>query len=413
MAARDIIGLTGPAFPLISFAARLPAAMCPIGSLLLVNDRSGSISAAGLVAGALALGQAVGGPLVGRLADRYGQRPVVLTAALVNAAMLVALVLSNVVVLQALFALLAGLSVPQVGPLARSRLISLTARKPALTGSALSLDGAIDETSFVTGPALVGVLAAAVDPAAGLLTAAGLVACFGTLFAFHPSSARVEARHERTARARLLSLPLVLLCLGMFLQGTVFGSIQTGVTDLTERLGHSGSAGLIYGLMGVPSALVGLAMTALPDRPPLRVRLKVVTAVQFALSLSLLAVDSLPGLTVAVCVLGLSFAPTIITTFGLTERAAPPDRMSEAMAYLGSGIILGTSTGAAVSGQLADRSGYTASFAMACTAAAVSAVIALAHRARSAAPAGPPPSRTPPGPAAGSSPASAAARPPG
>ncbi|MBO2450419.1 MFS transporter [Actinomadura barringtoniae] len=387
MAAREVIGLTGPAFPLISFAARLPAAMCPIGSLLLVNERSGSISAAGLVGGALALGQAVGGPLIGRSADRYGQRFVVLAAALVNAAMIVSVVLSNVVPLQAVFALLAGLSVPQIGPLARSRLIALTSRRrPALTGSALSLDGAIDETSFVTGPALVGILAAAVDPAAGLLTAAAVVASFGTLFAFHPSSGQVESRPEQESRSRVLSLPLVLLCLGMFLQGTVFGSIQTGVTDLTEKLGHAGSAGLIYGLMGLPSALVGLAMTALPPARSLRIRLRLVTAAQFVLTLPLLAVDSILGLTVAVCVLGLTFAPNIITTFGLTERAAPPERMSEAMAYLGSGIILGTSTGAAVSGQLADRSGYTASFALACAAAAISAVIALAHR-RSAAPA--------------------------
>src|SRR3954452_18897692 len=99
MAAREVIGLTGPAFPLVSFMARLPAAMCPIGSLLLVNERSGSISAPGLRGGALALRQAVGGPLIGRGADRYGQRPVVLAAALVNAAMIVSLVLSDVVVL--------------------------------------------------------------------------------------------------------------------------------------------------------------------------------------------------------------------------------------------------------------------------------------------------------------------------
>ncbi|GAA2572475.1 MFS transporter [Actinomadura fulvescens] len=382
MSARAVISLTGYALPAISLPARLPAAMCPIGSLLLVNEHSGSISAAGLVAGALALGQAAGGPLVGRRADRHGQRRVVITASLLNATAIAALVIASVLAfpipVQAALALLTGLSVPQIGPLARSRLIALTAQRPTLTSPAMSLDGAIDETSFVTGPALVGLLATW-DPAAGLLVAAALVACFGLIFALHPSSAE-RAPSPKGGTAPLLTIPLILLCLGMFLQGAVFGSIQTGVTDLTEDLGHAGAAGLIYGLMGLPSALTGLAMVVLPPRPGLRTRLRLATTAQFAISLGLLTANGLASLTVAVTVLGLTFAPNIITTFALTERAAPPDRMGEAMAMLGSGIILGTSTGAMLSGWLAETSGHTAAFAAACTAAGASALIALASR---------------------------------
>lgn len=383
---REVVALTGPALPAVSLLGRLPAAMCPIGSLLLVNDRSGSISTAGLVAGALALGQALGGPLVGRLADRRGQRPVGLAAALANAsaiALLVALSDGAAPVL-AVVAFAAGLSVPQVGPLARSRLIALSRGRPRVTAAALSFDGTIDETGFVTGPALVGVLAAA-DPAAGLLLAASLGAVFGTLFALHPSArpgrpapapAPVPGR-GRTARSPLLSPAICLLVAGMALQGTVFGAIQTGVTDLTESLGRPDAAGLVYALMGVPSALVGLLMTVRPARTGPRLRLRLVTAAQCAVALPLLAVDGLGTLSLAVTVLGLTYAPNIITMFALTERVAPPERMAEAMALLGSGIILGTSAGAMASGPIAETAGHAGAFALSCAAAGTSALIAL------------------------------------
>ncbi|MFJ5801933.1 MFS transporter [Streptomyces decoyicus] len=66
--------------------------MCQLGSLLLVAQTSGSPATAGLVGGALAAGQTVGGPLLGRLADRHGQRTVVLAACWFDAFAVAALV---------------------------------------------------------------------------------------------------------------------------------------------------------------------------------------------------------------------------------------------------------------------------------------------------------------------------------
>lgn len=75
---KDVIGLTGPLLPAVSFLGRLPTATIQFGSVLLVARTSGSLAAAGLTGGALAIGQVSCGPLVGRLADRHGQRTVVL-----------------------------------------------------------------------------------------------------------------------------------------------------------------------------------------------------------------------------------------------------------------------------------------------------------------------------------------------
>ncbi|MEJ8641828.1 MFS transporter [Streptomyces sp. MS1.HAVA.3] len=66
--------------------------MSQFGSFLLVAHTSGSLATAGMVGGALSLGQVLFGPVLGLLADRHGQRPVVLAAAAVNAVATAALV---------------------------------------------------------------------------------------------------------------------------------------------------------------------------------------------------------------------------------------------------------------------------------------------------------------------------------
>lgn len=84
---RAVTQIAGPALPVISFAARLPAAICPIATLLMLTELD-SIGTAGIAAGMLWTGQAVGGPFLGRYADRRGHRPVILAASLANAAAL-------------------------------------------------------------------------------------------------------------------------------------------------------------------------------------------------------------------------------------------------------------------------------------------------------------------------------------
>ncbi|MER7763565.1 MFS transporter, partial [Streptomyces sp. NPDC097619] len=202
---RNVIALTGPLLPLVSFLARLPVAMCQFGSVLLVADTSGSLAAAGIVGGTLSAGQVLCGPLLGRCADRYGQRPVVLAAAAVNSLATAALVAGALAhlptALLAAIGAVTGASVPLVGPLARTRSVALARRAGAgerVTGAVHSLEGTLDEVSFVIGPAVVGLCALLVHPAAALGLAAALVAVAGGAFALHPTAA-VTAGSRRAA----------------------------------------------------------------------------------------------------------------------------------------------------------------------------------------------------------------------
>ncbi|MER7533999.1 MFS transporter [Streptomyces sp. NPDC097704] len=390
---RDTLSLLGPALPVVSFLGRLPTAMCQLGSLLLVAETSGSLATAGLTGGALAAGQTVAGPLIGRLADRHGQRGIVLAASLANAVAVTALVLAALAdaptgALVALGAL-AGATVPQVGPLARTRSVALARRSGAddrLVGAVLSFEGTLDEVSFVLGPALVGLAAALAHPAAALLLAALLLAVCGTAFALHPTArALAPVVTTRTSAAERTRLPGSAYALRgtMVLQGAMFGASQAGITALTEQLGAPAQAGLVYAAMGVMSAAVGLSMAAVPARIGLTTRWRAATAGLVVLSAPLLLADSLGALYAVVVVLGAAYAPHLITVFGLTERTVPAARLAESMAFLTSGIVGGQALALAVSGRLAEGHGAPAAFAVAVGAAVACAVLSWTVRAAS------------------------------
>lgn len=156
---RRLFALTGPTYVVVAFVARLPLAMSQLGTLLLVSGSTGSYGLGGLSAGALAVANAIGAPFAGSLADRLGQRHVVLVQSLTGAVAITALVglvhadAADAVVVGA--AALAGLAMPQVGPLARVRWRPITAHTGAqqrrLVDIAFSYEGAADEASFAIG----------------------------------------------------------------------------------------------------------------------------------------------------------------------------------------------------------------------------------------------------------------------
>ncbi|MFJ4364930.1 MFS transporter [Streptomyces chartreusis] len=413
---REVIGLTGPLLPVVSFPARLPTATIQFGSVLLVARTSGSLAAAGLTGGALAIGQVVCGPLVGRLADRHGQRAVVLVFSLANALAIAALVAGALAGLAtpllALLGACAGATVPQIGPMARARLVALARRagaRDATVGAALSFESTLDEISFVLGPALVGLAAVTAHPAYALGGAAVLVATCGTGFALHRTAAATRPGPEgrapaarrappkrrsgpststapaptRTPRAVHPPRAVHSLRAALALQGAMFGACQAGITALTERLGQQDQAGLVYAAMGVMSAVAGLSMAAVPARVGLTTRWRAATAAACALSLPLLWTDTLPALYATVTVLGVAYAPHLITVFGLTERVVPPARLAEAMALATSALVGGQALAVAVTGRLAESHGPAAAFGAASLAAALACLIALTARPES------------------------------
>lgn len=388
---RALLRIVGPAYIFVAFLGRIPLAMSQLGVLVLVSSELDSYGTGGAAAGILAIANAVGSPLAGALADRIGQRPVVLVQSLLGAAGLAGVVLvtdpdaPRALIFAA--AALTGFAIPQVGPLARVRWRPITrdeGDQRRLVDAAFSYEGAADEASFVLGPAMIGVLAIIAEPAGALLAAAVLLAVFGSWFAVHWTSELVAKRTTTggSGSEPLWSIAFAVLVVAQLCIGAIFGSVQTGTAVLATADGHAGSAGLIHAVLGIGSVTAGLAITALPERILYATRMLVAAVGLLALSLPLLLVDSIGSLILVIALLGFAVAPYMISNFALAGILVPVHRVGTAMTLLAGATGIGYALGASVAGRLADDGGHTPAFAVTVGAAGVAVLLAgIANKA--------------------------------
>lgn len=362
-------------FP-IAFIGRLPFAMTVVGVLTLVATVSGSYSQAGLTSAFVGIGSAVCGPFLGALADRLGQRPVLLAAAVINATALVvltALVYGLVpfpLVLVAAF--LVGASAPQLSPMSRTRLVAILTRTlpahrhaKAISGT-MGLESMADELVFVFGPVLVGILAFVVGPWSPVVVAAVLTLVFVGAFALHPTArAAASTSRERSDAAPMAEVfrpPILVLLAGMVTVGIFFGAALTSLTAFMGVYAEVEQAGIVYGAMGIGSAAFALGTVLLPERFPFRARWMLFALVAFAGSLVLPAVDSIPLMAVVLMITGFGIGPVLVTLFSLTSVRSPRGRATTAMTFVSGGVILGQSASSAVTGAVADAAGHQTAF---------------------------------------------------
>ena len=135
---------------------------------------------------------------------------------------------------------------------------------------------AADETAFIVGPFLVGLLASAIAPWVAIAGASALTFVFVTAFALH-STGRVDPDHEKApevpAPAReLIRFPLLTVVVGTLGVGLFFGATLTSLTGFLAQDSTGDRAGLLYGVMGIGSAALALGSAAFPARFSLRAR---------------------------------------------------------------------------------------------------------------------------------------------
>ncbi len=414
--------LAGRSFIPLGLFARLPLAMLTVGALTLVTAVTGSYAVGGLSAGAVGIGSALGAPVLGALADRLGQRPVLVFAAVFNTVAVIALILaaylipggqdmaSVIPVLAAAF--VAGASCPQVGPLARVRWMALTSRggrdaNPADLDTALSYESTADELTFVLGPALVGILASLIAPWLPLALAAALTITLVPAFAVHPTHQAVIRTPARTAassaleKQRRTAMPaaqrvgafaaVALPVLAMVCMGTFFGSTQTALSSFSASFATSELAGLLYAVMGLSSAAAALSVAYWTPRFTLNARWLACAALMAGLALLLLLPSTALPMILVLLVLGLPVGPLMVTVFAIGGIVAPAGKLGTVMTALASGIVAGTAIGSSIAGQLAQNHGYSAAFLVPVSAASAlfllgAAAAVVLHRKKSAAP---------------------------
>ncbi|MEU4330547.1 MFS transporter [Nonomuraea dietziae] len=349
-----------------ALVARLPYAMLQMGILLLVQWSTGSYGAAGVASAAAAISQAVIGPQTGRLADRYGQPRVLLPQVTVHAlalGALLALAASHAsLALLVLTAALAGASLPQVGAMVRARW-SHTLGGSGKLGTAFAVESITDELTFTLAPVLLVTLSTLFSPVVALVVALTLIVTGTVVFAL----TRVGAPEPmpvkvRSSKGVLRLRGVALLALGFLAMGSVFGSMQVGITSYTAQLGVPAVAGPIYATFSGASVLGGLLYGAIRWRVSAPARLAWGLALLAAATSALMFAGSVPLLYGAAGLAGLVIAPVIITGYTIIERLTPAEVRTEAFTWLTGGIGLGLATGASIAGQLVDRFGPSVAF---------------------------------------------------
>ena len=381
---RALFGIPGvPRLVLAGFLARVPIGMETLALVLFVEAETGSFGVAGAVTGAFGATLALGAPVQGRLVDRRGQW-VLLPLAVGHAVALVAVVVlvASDPGTPALVAggALAGIVFPPVSPAFRALWPDLAGER--LT-SAFSLEAIQVDMWFLLGPLLTSAIAAAVSPETAVLCSAALTVVGVALYVTAPAPRRWHGG-ERPARrgGALRSAPVRLLLAVWLLNGLTFGFLELGLTGFAEEHSAATTAGVLIGAVSFGSVLGGLAYGAREHHRPVERRageLLVGVAGGFAL---LLLPTSIAAMAIACAVGGLALAPAAAALYELIERAAPEGLRVEAQAWLGAASASGVAMGISIAGGLVDEVGARAALLGCVVAAAASAGLLVARRAR-------------------------------
>jgi MFS family permease len=375
--------------------ARLPQGMVSVALLLVVAQHE-PMTVAALAVAAYTLGQAVTGPLRGRLADRYGLIPVATVCALGYAAALLALLVSALSAGPAGSdigaAALAGLLNPPLSPGLRS-LWSARAG-PRLRQTAFALDAAVFDLAYITGPVLASVLATGLAPAAalGLMLALTVAAVITIARSSHPAPPPARRRRPGSRLRPLRSRSLRELLLTAALANAALSATEVALIAYVRHhhaLWASGpllaevSVGSIVGslLLGARSAAPGIGGVSEADGATRQFRRLPRLLSGYTGGLALLTVAGLypPLLAVAAPVAGLCLGSTLATLFGAAAGAAPDGSGNETQAWINSIMNGGAAAGAALAGFASSQPLLALALATAAAAAAaVSAVIASA-----------------------------------
>ncbi|MBV9592454.1 MAG: MFS transporter [Actinobacteria bacterium] len=362
------------------FVARLPLAIYPIALVLLISLRTHHYAFGGVLSACYILGGAPGNPFGAVLVDRFGQGRVLVPAALVH----IAAVAAIIAIVEAgasewwetIPATVAGFSFLSIGSLVRARWSHVLAGRPELS-TAYSLESTLDEAVFLLGPLLATLLATELDPVAPLIAGAALV-IGGSLWMARLTDTEPPVHEHEGDRpgTALRERGMVLVLFASIAMGAVFSSTELSMVAFSGQHGHANLSGVVLAVFALGSGLAGLLYGSRTWRGSLPWRFRLQSSIFALLPPLFLAAVNVPTLAVCAVVVGLSIAPTLITSFGLVAEIVPTRSLTEGLAWLSTGLNIGYGLGAAVVGRLADDHGGRSGFGVSVSAAVLFGVLA-------------------------------------
>lgn len=378
---------------LAALLTRMPLSMVAVGLITMIAQTHASYTLAGAVAATFALTVASVSPQVGRLVDRHGQRRVVPVTALVSVAALVALAAVSASggpeALLFVFAFLAGV-MPSAPALVRSRWRHLLTDSHQVH-TAYSWETVLDEACFILGPPVAIGLSVALFPQAGPLAAAVFLLAgamwLSTQRATEPPAAAPDssapAGRNKDGLLQVLSQPTVAaVVVVMVALGVIVGTVDVVSVAFAEEQGTPALASVVLSVYALGACASGFIFGTRTLTWPLGRLLRIGMLATALTTLPMLVATSITGLSTAVFVAGVFFAPTMILAARLIEQNTPASSLTEALTWSTAGLGLGTAIGPATVGPIIDAHRASTGFWVAVAAGGVLlALVALTRRA--------------------------------
>ncbi len=375
---------TPHALPMVAvgFLGRLPLSMVGLGSLLVVEAYTGSYALGGAVAATGAVTTSLFGPLIGRAADAYGQRrvllPILAVFVVAGTAFLWAVRENQSRWIMFAAAGVAGACIPPVSSMLRTRWTFLLKGSPRLP-TALAFESVVDEFTFIVGPVLVTFLSTTGHTTSGVVTAFVLAAVGGLLFAAQRKTEPPPGGAHLGRGPSALRIPgLRVLCVVGFVIGGILGDLQVSLVAFSDEVGAYSLSGVLIAALAVGSMASGVLWGTLHFQAPLHRRLINVLVGLTLLSIPLVMVGDIWLMGIAVAVFGFAISPSLITSFTLVEVLVPKAIVTEGFTWVGTAVGLGVAVGAGSSGLLVESFGANQAFLVA-TVLALSATLTVAR----------------------------------
>jgi MFS family permease len=387
-------------FVVVSFLARLPIGTLGLSTLLYVRDLTGSIAFAGTVVGAQLIASAIMAPVLGRIIDTRGPRPVLLATAIVPGVSIPVVLFAGALALPYTAILLAcvvtGAFIPPITTIARTIWRHRFADE-RMRQTAFAFDAVLIELSFTLGPSLVALLVATASSRSALALAwLFTVAAVPLLYASGGMSWWKDApATKRHLLGPLRERQLLVVYAATFGLTLSFGALEVGYPGFGLERGSAAWGPALIAVNSIGSAIGGLAYGAWHVAMPIERQLPRLMAWLALPVLLHLLVDSVWPMVPLAFAAGVLIAPSMTAATLLVSRYAPPSYVTEAFTWSATAIVTGIGAGMALGGAMVERYGAKSAFVLATASALCAASVALALRTPSPRPEFPERSRSP------------------
>ena len=365
-------------FSIPALIGRMPISMDSLALIFIVVAVSDSYALAGALSAVASIVISIATPFWSRVADRIGQRKMLLRVVplkIAGLSLFIALVMNEAPIWTWFVSIIvAELAAINTGGLVRRRWLHVlspdkttTAEDEAnkhVVNTAYSYEALMDEIVFIVGPITATACATSIAPAAGLIAGMILMSIGLPLFAMQrateppPSPVRVKDPHPP-----VIGIPIVqAIALATTFTGGFFGAIAITVVGFAESQGQKSYSGLLLGLWASGSAVMAIINGLVKWKTPYVGRFLIFLTALTVLSIPFVFVDSIFWLAIALFFNGIAIAPLIVNAYCVVQEAVPSEQITESFTWVVAGMPLGGAISSALGGWVIDTYGAQNAF---------------------------------------------------